>query len=295
MDPVRLALGLRSTAQSLGVVGARCGIFARHGIDLQLVREETTGPAGIKGLLQGEYDIAELGAVPVVQAALDGADPVIVLAAEKVAALHLLGSSDVTAPADLPGRQVGVLSRAGQTGVSARKILESWRLSDSVALAELGTYPKIYSALQARRIGGGVLTADYGIAGAAAYGFTLLADLGEALGLQAPVVATTRRFLEGNRSLVERIVGAYIETIRFFKSNPGQTLPVLMRHLGFVNEQQAKAIHAFYAARFQDVPLASEEGLCRILDLLTQSPRPGAQIGPGAFYDRSFVMQHSGG
>ena len=67
---VTLALGLRSTAQSLGVIGRELGVFARHGLDLCIVREETAGPDGARGLLSGEFQFAEFGSVPIVQASI---------------------------------------------------------------------------------------------------------------------------------------------------------------------------------------------------------------------------------
>ena len=90
MRKVKLALGLRSTPQSLGVIGGELGAFSEQGVDLAIVREETAGPDGIRGLLAGEYDFAEFGAVPVVQAALEGHDVLILMAAEPVSALYIL-------------------------------------------------------------------------------------------------------------------------------------------------------------------------------------------------------------
>lgn len=289
MTSIRLALGLRSTAQSLGVIGRDCGVFARHGLALDIVREETTGPEGARCLLSGECDIAEFGAVPVVQAALEGRDPLILLAAEQVNALHLLGAKGVELPTALRDREVGVLSADGQTGVSARQMLERWNVASTARLTALGTYPRIYEALREGRVAAGVLTADYGIAGAVAHGFTLLADLGTELGFQAPVVATTRRFRERSPDVVQRVVDAYMETIQVFKHQRGAVLPSLVRHLGFVNEAQAASIHAFYAQRFQDAPYPSAEGLQRIVALLSNDHARQRAVALSDFYDPTFV------
>ncbi len=259
--PVTLALGLRSTAQGLGIVGRELGVFARHGLDLRIVREETAGPAGARGLVQGEYQFAEFGSVPVVQAAQQGQGLVILMAAEQVAALYLLGRRGV-ARGDVA--RVGVLSEAGQTGHSARQVLARWD-RHPVELVPLGTYPKVYAALAAGEIDAGVLTADYRLAGEVAHGFHELADLGQELGYQGPVLATTRALARSQPDLVQRVVAAYVETIRVFKSSPAEVARVLQRHLGFVDAQQAAAIQRFYAARFQDRPYASEQGIARVI------------------------------
>ena len=296
LSVARLVLGLRSTAQSLGIIGRDTGIFAHHGIALQIIREETAGPAGARYLISGESDLGEFGAVPVIQAVLEGADPVIVFAAEQVSALYVFGTRDTLTPALLAGQDIGVLSAMGQTGFSVKQLLEQWGLQDQVRLVELGTYPKIYAELQAGRIAAGILTADYGIAGTATHGFTMLADVGTALQFQGPVVATTRRLIDKKPEVVQRIVDAYVETIRTFKQAPDIVVPILQHHLGFVDEKQARAIQAFYSQRFQDVPHASPTGLARILASMPNVPAGVDLSGviDHRFVDHALSLPHAG-
>jgi ABC-type nitrate/sulfonate/bicarbonate transport system substrate-binding protein len=287
---VTLALGLRSTAQSLGVIGRELGVFAKHGLDLQIVREETAGPEGARGLLSGEFQFAEFGSVPIVQAGIDGHDPLILLAAEPVSALYILGGAGIHSPAALRGRPVGVLSKAGQTGFSALNMFERWGLAGQVSLEPLGTYPKIYEALAEGRVAGGVLTADYKLAGELAYGFSQLADLGAEFGYQGPVVATTRRLRDSAPDLVAAVVRAYVDSIRLFKQSAKEVVPVLKRHLGFVDEAQTLAIHAFYRDRFRDFPLASDAGIARVIASFTASHTSAASLTPSDLHDPSFVQ-----
>ena len=282
--PVTLALGLRSTAQSLGVIGRGLGVFAGLGLDLQIVREETAGPAGARGLIGGEFQFAEFGSVPVVQAGLEGHDPLIVMAAEQVAALYMLGRS---AGRDIAS--VGVLSAAGQTGFSAQRMLARWGISDA-RLVPLGTYPAIYRALAEGSIDAGVLTADYKLAGEVAFGLHELADLGRELGYQGPVLATTRRLAEAEPELVRRVIRAYVRTIRLFKTAPGEAVPLLRQHLGFVDPAQAAAIQRFYAARFQDRPFASEDGIARVIGSFADQYPQARTMRPEAVYDRRFLQ-----
>jgi ABC-type nitrate/sulfonate/bicarbonate transport system substrate-binding protein len=279
-----MALGLRSTAQSLGIIGRGLGVFAGLGLDLQILREETSGPAGAHGLTGGEYQFAEFGSVPVVQAALEGHDPLIVMAAEQVAALYMLGGAGTRKIGS-----VGVLSIAGQTGFSAQRMLTRWGVADAT-LVPLGTYPAIYRALAEGRIDAGVLTADYKLAGEVAFGLRELADLGHELEYQGPVLATTRRLANAEPELVRRVVRAYVRTIGLFKSAPQDVVPLLRSHLGFVDAAQAAAIQQFYATRFQDRPFASEDGIARVIgSFMDQYPQAGT-MRPEAVYDRSFLQ-----
>ncbi|MDX3904655.1 MAG: ABC transporter substrate-binding protein [Pigmentiphaga sp.] len=288
---IRLALGLRSTAQSLGMIGRDTGAFERHGVDLHIVREETAGPEGARMLLEGECDAAEFGAVPVVQNAFEGKDPVIVLAAEQINALHVFGARGVIQPQDLIGRSVGVLTAAGQTGVSARQMLARWQLDGQVELEELKSYPAIYAALREGRIAAGVLSADYGIAGSEAYGFSLLADLGRELGYQAPVLAVTRRTIAQRPQAVQRLVAAYVDAIARFKADAEGVAPIIERHLGFVDRAQALAIQRFYAPRFQAKPYPSEAAIQRIIDMFAPQYPRCAPVTVAQVYDPSFLRQ----
>ena len=288
MKKLTLALGLRSTAQSLSVIGRELGLFAKHGLDLQIVREETAGPAGVRGLLNGDFELAEIGAVPLVQAALEGGDPLILLAAERVSALYIVARGHLSAQA-LRGGQIAVLSEAGQTGHSAKAMLQRWGLENDVRLLALHTYPAIFAALRDGEIQAGVLTADYRIVGELAHGFTVLADLGLEFGYQAPVLATTRKQRDRDPQKLADAVAAYVESIRHFKEDSARVVPILCRHLGFVDYAQAASIRSFYAARFQDKPLASMDGIARIIASFSKQHPAALKLKPHDVYDPAYV------
>jgi ABC-type nitrate/sulfonate/bicarbonate transport system substrate-binding protein len=273
------------------VIGAALGAFSAQGLELRIVREETAGPEGARGLAAEEFQFAELGAVPLVQAALEGQDPLIVLAPEQVSALYILGRSGMRMPQSLAGGAIAVLSQDGQTGFAAKKMLERWGLAGHVRLAALGTYPKIYAALAAGQVEAGVLTADYKLAGEIAHSFTELADLGQELKYQGPVVAITKRLRRREPDLVAKVVAAYVESIRLFKTAPERVVPVLRRHLGFVDEAQAHAIQRFYAARFQSQPFASREGIARVIDSFSKQYPAAVKLRPEDVYDASFLAE----
>jgi len=289
MREATIALGLRSTAQSVGVIGRELGVFAAHGLDLRIVREETAGPDGVRGLLDGDFEFVEIGAVPLVQAALQGGDPLILLAVEPISALYIVGRRDRAAPQALRGGTIGVLSEAGQTGYSAKGMLERWGLQGDVRLAALHTYPAIFAALRAGEIDAGVLTADYRIVGELTHGFAMIADLGREFRYQGPVLATTRRLRARDPRKLADMVASYVEAIRRFNAEPARVVPVLCRHLGFASEEQARAIHRFYAARFQAKPRASSDGIASIIASFSKQYPAALRLTPHDVYDPAFV------
>lgn len=287
--PLRLALGLRSTAQSLGHLAIETGIFDRLGVDVQIAAMETAAPAAVAGLIDGRFDLAEIGAVPVVEAALAGHDPAIVLAPEPVNALFVVARHDIADPAGLAGGRLGVLSVEGQTGVTAKAILDRWGLGGAVELTALGTYPRIYSAIAAGEIEAGLLSADWRFAGAAAHGMNPLVDLGEAFGFQGPVLATSRRLIATTAVRVRAVVRGYVEAIHLFKTDRATVLPLLAEHLGFDDREAVAAAYDFYVPRFQELPRPSMPGIQRIIDLLAERDPAARSMTPDRICETGFL------
>ena len=285
----RLAIGLRSTAQSLSLIGNAASAFADRGIDLEIAQIETAGPAGIAGLMRGDWEFAEFGAVPVVQWAMEGKDPVILMAAEPVSALYILAAKGVAQPRDLAGGEIGVLTAAGQTGYSAKEMLRRWDLSGAVGLAELMRYPAILDRLVQGTIRGGVLTADYRFAAPPEAGISVLADLGAEFRFQGPVLATTWQYLRKHRDVVEHVVAGYCQAIHVFKTRPDIVRPVLQQHLPFADAAGVQRIHEFYAERFSRIPRPSVAGLQAVIDSCRKNNPGQRELTVEDVYDPSVL------
>lgn len=291
----RVALGLRSTAQCLGRIGAEAGLFARHGIDFSISGFETAAPAALAGLMDGAWDFAEMGAVPVVNGVLDGLDPVILLAPEPVNAMFVIGRSDIAGPAALADGRLGVLSETGQTGVTAMAMIRRWGLEDRVELVPLGKYPAIYAAIADGKIEAGLLTADYLFAGQSAHGMNGLVNLGDEFGFQGPIIGTTRRLIAEDRDLVRRVVGGYVDAIRFFKTERERVLPLLAEHLSFDDASAVEAAYDFYVPRFRDRPVPSEDGIARVIEVFRDRYPEAERLSPAEICDLSVLREIGAG
>jgi hypothetical protein len=169
---VRIAISVRATSQSLGWIATEAGIFQRLGLNVTFPAMETAAVEGVAGLIRGDWDFVEVGGAPIVQGVLDGHDPVMLLAAEPapLAGRYLVARQALTAPMNLRGGRIGILTEAGQTGISARAMLRQWGIT--ARLVPLGTYPKIYAALKSQDIDAGIVSEEYRLAGQRAFGLT---------------------------------------------------------------------------------------------------------------------------
>jgi hypothetical protein len=200
---VRIAIAIRATSQSLGWIGTEAGIFHRLGLTVTFPAMETAALEAVAGLVRGAWDFVEVGGAPIIQGVLEGQDTVMLLAAERapLAGVYLGVRRDLTAPTDLRGGRIGVLTEAGQTGLSARALLRQWGIT--ATLVPLGTYPKIYAALSAQDIEAGILTEEYCRAAQRAFGLTAFPIPATAL---PSALASTRQLIRRRRGLVARVV-----------------------------------------------------------------------------------------
>src|SRR4026209_2306790 len=112
----RTGTGLRGTFESLGWIAKEVGIFKRLGLECTFPRLETGGPEAVAGVVRGDWEFAETGSAPYVQAALDGRDPTFLLAAlaPLSTGLPILTRPAIYDPQQLDGKRLGVLTDTGQ-------------------------------------------------------------------------------------------------------------------------------------------------------------------------------------
>jgi hypothetical protein len=281
---VRIAIALRATSQSLGWIGAKAGIFHRLGLTVTFPAMETAAVEAVAGLVRGDWDFVEVGGAPIVQGVLDGHDTVMLLAAEPapVTGYYLVARRGLTEPAQLRGGRIGVLTEAGQTGISARAMLREWGMT--ATLVPLGTLSKIYAALRAQDIGAGLLAEEYRLAVQRAFGLTAFPIPATAL---PSGLASTRRLIRRHRGPVARVVQGYVETIHLFKTNRALVLPLLHRFLQHFEQEIVADIYEFYAPRFQQQPLPSAVGIQQMLNEFAATYPMAHTLPPTAVIDTS--------
>jgi ABC-type nitrate/sulfonate/bicarbonate transport system substrate-binding protein len=266
----------------------RSGIFQRLGLNVTFPAMETAAVEAIAGLVRGEWNFVEVGGAPIVQGVLDGHDPVMLLAAEPapLAGRHLVARQGLTAPMNLCGGRVGILTEAGQTGISARTMLHQWGIT--ATLVPLGTYPKIYAALRAQDIDAGILSEEYRLAAQRGFGSTAFPIPPSAL---PPALTSTRQLIRRRRALVARVVQGYVEAIHLFKTNRAIVIPLLHRFLQQFDQQIIHDIYEYYAARFQSLPLPSTVAIQQMLNEFAATCPVAHTLPPTAVTDTSMLEE----
>src|SRR6185436_2004473 len=75
--PVRVVTGLLATWQSTAWLGAEAGVFKKHRIEMTFPAVAVGGPQAASGIINGDWEFAHTGTLPVAEEVLKGRDIVI--------------------------------------------------------------------------------------------------------------------------------------------------------------------------------------------------------------------------
>ena len=112
---IKVVIGYGSTDGGVAVLGfaQETKLFEKHGLDVVLVGMGT-GSVSLRALIAKNLEISSLSGSGLVQAALQGADTVLIAALINGFVFKVFSAPEISSPAQLKGKKLGV-SRYGAT------------------------------------------------------------------------------------------------------------------------------------------------------------------------------------
>jgi ABC-type nitrate/sulfonate/bicarbonate transport system substrate-binding protein len=275
--------------------GIARGIFARHGLDLDLQLTENS-KSQREGLAAGRFDIA--------QAALDNAVAMIEVAKADVVILsggdsgmnEFIVQPEIGSFADLRGRTVIVDAPDTAYALQAKKILLKAGLHAGAdyAIKPVGAVVFRYKALiEDRSNAGGVLNLPFNIQ-AEEHGLKSLGRLIDLLGpYQAAGAFAMRSWAREHAGTVERYLAAYVEALRFVRdpAHRADCLALLRDKLGLSDSAAARTYAQLVDPGFGFTPDAKFDaaGFRNMLALRAEIERTGgAPVAPEKYVDLGY-------
>jgi NitT/TauT family transport system substrate-binding protein len=206
---VKVVIGYGSTDGGVAVLGfaKETKLFEKHGLDVVLVGMGT-GSVSLRALIAKDLQISSLSGSGLVQAALQGADTVLIAALVNGFVFKVFSAPEISSPAQLKGKKLGVSRYGATSDFAVRLALKKWGLNPErdVNILQIGTSQDTVRAMQTKMLD--------------AAGFRELGDLAD-LGLDYPTssIGTTKSYLQKNEATVKAFMLAYIEAIHDFKRN----------------------------------------------------------------------------
>ncbi len=283
---IKVMAGYGSTDGGVAVLGfaKETKLFEKHGLDVVLVGMGT-GSVSLRALIARDLEIASLSGSGLVQAALQGADTILIAALINGFVFKIFSAPEISSPLQLKGKKLGVSRYGATSDFAVRLALKKWGLNPErdVNILQFGTSQDTVRAMQTRMLDAGVMSGISSLIARKA-GFRELGDLAD-LGLHYPTsaIGTTKSYLQKNEGVVKGFMVAYIEAIHDFKRNKEAALAVLKKYTRNDDREVLEDSYSNIASKYLALPIPTIEGIREILTELSSTVPAAKNADPEQF------------
>jgi ABC-type nitrate/sulfonate/bicarbonate transport system substrate-binding protein len=268
-DKIRVAYVSPSVSQSLPWFARELGILAKYDLTAEVLLI-TGSPRLVQSLIAGDVDSVFAGVAALTRARGRGAEVAILGAAANASSQKLMISktSKIRRIEDLKGAVIGVSQYGSEADTFARLALAKAGLKPEkdTTIIQLGGHPQVAASLAAGKLEVGVLGGLATLTAERA-GARLLTSAQE-LKVLSPsgTFATTRAYIQKNRSIVDRLMRSYVEALHYIKTNRNGTITLLQRYLGGLNAEEAAYLYEDQVPILEALPAPNEKAIQAVLD-----------------------------
>jgi NitT/TauT family transport system substrate-binding protein len=287
--PLRIAFLFTSGTMASMWMAKETGSFAKEGLDVEMISMSST--LALPALLANEIDVAQISAVPLINASLRGFDPVFVAGMLNTMIWDLYARPEIKSAEQLKGKIVGT-ERPGSpvaygTLVSLRKL---GLAAKDVQLRILGGSAQITAALMTGQIVAGAASPPVNFQLDKA-GFHSMATTLDQPYQNVGVVVRRGRMDELASRLVPLLRAVRAGIDRYYSDKPF-TMKVIAKYTKENDPDFLDRTYEFFRkAGFKRELMVSEPGVQGILDFLSETTPEAKSAKPAQFFDDRFVRQ----
>jgi ABC-type nitrate/sulfonate/bicarbonate transport system substrate-binding protein len=227
-DTIRVFHSVHGAGNAPMALGVASGFFRDAGLDVVMQEIPRTGDA-VGKLVEGECEFAVAGAVPIINAALGGHDPLIVMSIEAENVYGIVCAKGIESPEQLRGATIAISGKREQDDIILRRALREWGIDPDrdVTFEVRGSRGNCWDAVVKGEAAAMTATIPQPVL-ARAIGLPVLKDyLDLHEPYQAGAIVTTRRYANANPDIVRRFLGGQLRAIRLFQVDFEAALPHL--------------------------------------------------------------------
>jgi ABC-type nitrate/sulfonate/bicarbonate transport system substrate-binding protein len=279
-------------------VAKEAGIFARNGLDVQLIFF-TGGTTAILALVSGDVPVTQVSGPGLVNSALAGSDAVFVAAGMTSLNYVLTGKPGVKTVEQLKGGTVAISRFGSATDSIARFALKKIGLTPGkdVTLVQVGSGPDRLSAAMTGRVTAAVINPPSSFI-AEKKGLAVLADVAQmGLVFQHTGVGTTRKFIRESPDVVRRYVKAHVEAVHTIWTDKEATVRALGKYMGSGLDREIlekSRENILTEALMPKKQYPSLDGLRTVLEDIGERDPRAKTAKPDQFVDFSFIKELDG-
>lgn len=265
------------------------GYFREENLSAELVQIPSSSRA-IAALLSKDVQFSHLDGQVTIDADIHGGGIKLIYGVNNRLVFSFMTRPEITKPADLKGKKIGVTAIGSSTHTSALLALRMWGLQPSdVTFIQLTEVPSVLTGLVAGQIDAGVVSPPTNTRAKAA-GFKELLNLATD-GPEWPSIAVgaTAAFLEANPTVGARFVRAYARGVQRFKSDMAFGTSVLRKYLKLDDQAVLDDTYAQYSRYLAEVPYVL--GMQNTLDVVSATNDDAKKLKPEDLIEARYVKQ----
>lgn len=262
------------------------GLYKKHGLNAEMVLI-SGGLTNIQALLANEIAFTYLGGASPIQAALQGADVVILATAYGFMPYGLIANKSIHSAEELKGKRIAVSRIGGIEETAARLAFDRLGVGGrNVLFLQTGPDPVRIAAVESGAAQATML-APPGLFTATGRGLNLLADLGN-LKIKYPtsVIAARRIYLTRERPVGKRYLMAMIDGLQLYRQNKNFAIQVLQKYTKQASPEVLSNTYDYFAKNTPVVPLTEAEAIQTALPTDKPAGRKLEEL-----YDNSLVEE----
>jgi ABC-type nitrate/sulfonate/bicarbonate transport system substrate-binding protein len=281
LERVRITVPAKSLTFMPYYFGKAHGIFAKEGIDLEIIVMRP--PLGVTALVAGDLDYSAAGGVSV-RAAMKGVPLRTVTFIQTRLSFSLVGQPGMT-PARIKNVAVsGIGSLAHYAAITVLKRLNN----EKVAYISTNTTASNYTALLAKAVDAAILTPPY-TSMATLAGYVDLGNTFDVRDLQGGLVARAP-YLQDHREQVKSVIRGTLRSMDSIVKNEAEVIPYLQRDFGLEPKIAADTFEILKQVVNSDGDI-EEAVLKSIIDKIKQESGISAEIPMDRLVDLSLLRE----
>jgi NitT/TauT family transport system substrate-binding protein len=267
------------------------GFFKQHGLDVQL--DNIASSTGIRALLSGQVQVAQLGGSETISAAAGGGDLVIIGIIGGVYPFVFMAPASIASVDQLKGKKIGVSNIGSSSDIATRVMLRKVGLDPEkdVNIVAVGSLENRMAALLNGAIDGGVAQPPDQLA-LEDKGFHVIYDLAaQKLPSVGTAVVVQRMWLNSNRDVAQRYIDSLVEAIAKSRSDRDAAIKVLQKYLKNDDPRALGVTYDFFVGQVTpQYPMIREEQFTDAIELLSASNDKVKTFKVGSILDPSLVQ-----
>jgi NitT/TauT family transport system substrate-binding protein len=270
-------------------VAKEVGFFDKYGLNADTIFIRG-GAMATQALVSRSFDFIIAGGVAAIEAALAGAEIVIVAVPANRMDQVLVARNEISHPTQLKGKKIAVNSLVGSAILAIKIMLQAVGLNPEkdVTYVTSGDPATRVAALQSGLVDATGLSPPFTLTARRA-GFNVFDAIPALESLEYPSASLIARQESVRRDpvTVDKLTRCIIEAVHFFKTRKTETKKVLQKYMRLQNPDELEEAYAVLSARLIDRPLPTIQSVKTILEW---SRHPKAKTAdPAQFIAPQFV------